>query len=302
MTDLELIKNSLENSLELIEQKMTKSSFLIGHADMLSKYIPFIEGGGYGYSESKKKEELKRLRDDITTSIIKALKITDLFIPEINTCTNILKNNKKAYWFSSLINRVIEMERKLNEQIYYAKNLKDKFANQNIDFKNIVLEENEYAIEDYNIIKMGINFNDFHFKYFEYLTKIYGKADKSNIEIIHNEYTQRCSSFDLNRKLRKGQILDEKEKRIRDSINSVCNNNKLEENIYLFRYVSQEFINKYNIEFDRLSQSSVSNAIYKFKKNVINEKIKEKEGGFISSSCELKKNVFNPYFFSSNFF
>jgi len=72
-----------------------------------------------------------------------------LFIPEINTCTNILKNNKKAYWYSSLINRVIEMERKLNEHIYYAKNLKDKFANQNIDFKNIVLEENEYAIEDY---------------------------------------------------------------------------------------------------------------------------------------------------------
>ena len=124
------------------------------------------------------------------------------------------------------------------------------------------------------------------------ILKKYGKADKSNIEIIHNEYTQRCSSFDLNRKLRKGESLNKNENKIFNAINNTCNNNKLEENIILFRYVSQEFINKYNIDFNRLSQSSVSNAIFKFKKNVIDKKIKEREKGFISASCDLKANVF----------
>ena len=71
MADLELIKLSSENSLELIEQRMKKLSSSIISANELSKYIPFIEDGGYGYSESQKKEELKRLGNSVTYSTIK---------------------------------------------------------------------------------------------------------------------------------------------------------------------------------------------------------------------------------------
>ena len=74
MANLELLKISLENSLELIEQKMKKLSSYNISANELSKYIPFIEDGGYGYSESKKKEELKRLRNSVTYSTIKTIK------------------------------------------------------------------------------------------------------------------------------------------------------------------------------------------------------------------------------------
>ena len=151
---------------------------------------------------------MKRLRDCVTFSKIKALKIVDLILKEINTIINTLNNNKKAYWFSSLFSRVVEMRRKLNDQIFDAKSLKDKFGNKNIDFKSIVLEEDEYTINGFDIIHMGIHFNDFHFGYYEDWTKKYGKADKSNMEIIHNKYTQRCSSFDLNRKLRKSESLN----------------------------------------------------------------------------------------------
>ncbi len=211
---------------------------------------------------------------------------------EIDSCTNILKNNKKTYWFSSLFNRVADIKNKLKDQIFDAKHLKDKFGNKNIDFKSVTLEENDYTIRDYDIVQMGITFNDFHFAFFNDLLNKYGKADQFNKVIINNEYTQRCSSFDLNRKLRKGESLNKNENKIFNAINNTCNNNKLEENIILFRYVSQEFINKYNIDFNRLSQSSVSNAIFKFKKNVIDKKIKEREKGFISASCDLKANVF----------
>ena len=292
MEDLELIKISLENSLELVEQKMKKSSSLISSANNTSQYIPFIEDGGYGYSEPKKKEELRRLRNSVTFSTIKAIKIEGLILKEINTCINTIKINKKAYWFSSLFNRVADIKWELNEQIFDAKSLKDKFGNKKIDFKSIALEDDEYAINEWDIIRMGTKVNDFYFTYFSHLTEKYGKADKSDMEIIHNEYTQRCSSFNLNRKLRKGESLDKNENKIYNAINNTCNKNKLDENIILFRYVSQEFINKYNIEFNRLSQSSVSNAIFKFKKNVIDKEIKERENGFISSSCNLKENVF----------
>ena len=298
---------------------MKKSSHLITVANETSKYIPFIENGGYGYSEPKKKEELKRLRDSVTFSTIKAIKIADLILKEINTYIDTIKNNKKAYWFSSLFNRVAEMKRKLDDQIFDAKSLKDKYGNKKIDFKSIVLEDDEYAINGWDIFRMGTNVNDFYPTYFghltekygkadksnmeiihneyiqrctSHLTEKYGKADKSNMEIIHNEYIQRCTSFDLNRKLRKGESLNKNENKIYNAINNSCSNNKLKENIILFRYVSQEFINKYNIEFNRLSQSSISNAIFKFKKNVIDKEIKEKENGFISSSCDLKENVF----------
>ena len=123
MEDLDFIKISLEYSLELVEQKMEKSSYLITEANETSKYISFIENGGYGYSKSKKKEQLKRLRDSVTFSTIKAIKIADLILKEINACINTIKNNKKAYWFSSLFNRVAEMKRKLDDQIFDAKNL-----------------------------------------------------------------------------------------------------------------------------------------------------------------------------------
>ena len=275
-----------------MEQKMGKSSRLISIAKDHSQYIPFIEGGGYGYSESKKKEELKRLRNNVTFKTIKAIKIADLILKEIDNLINILRNNKKAYWFSSLFNKVVEMKRKLNDQIFDAKTLKNKFGNKNINFNSISLEEDEYEIKEWEIIRIGTNFNDFNFAYYSDLMKKYGKADKSNMEIIHNEYTQRCSSFDLNRKLRKGNSLNKNENKVYSAINNTCNNNKLEENIYLFRYVSQEFINKYNIEFNRLSQPSIAKAIFKFKKNVIEKNIKEKDCGFISSSCGLEENVF----------
>ena len=292
MANLELLKISLENSLELIEQKMKKLSSYNISANELSKYIPFIEDGGYGYSESKKKEELKRLRNSVTYSAIKTIKIADLINKEIDSCTNILKNNKKTIWFSSLFNRVADIKNKLKEQIFDAKHLKDKFDNKNIDFKSVTLEENDYTIRDYDIVQMGITFNDFHFAFFNDLLNKYGKADQFNKVIINNEYTQRCSSFDLNRKLRKNQLLNKNENKIYSALNNACYNNKLDENIYLFGYVSQEFINKYDIKFDRLSQSSIINAIFKFKKNIIDKEIIEKEYGFISSSCDLEKNVF----------
>ena len=184
------------------------------------------------------------------------------------------------------------MKRKLDAQIFDAKNLQNKFGNKKIDFKSIVVEDDDYAIDDYDIIQIGTHINDFYHAKFRSLTEKYGKAEKSNMEIIHNEYTQRCSSFDLNRKLRKGKSLDKNEKKIYNAINNTCNNNKLEENIILFGYFSKEFIYKYNIEFNRLNQSSISNAIFKFKKDILDKKIKERDWGFISSSCDLKKNVF----------
>ena len=158
---------------------------------------------------------------------------------EIDSCTNILKNNKKTYWFSSLFNRVADIKNKLKDQIFDAKHLKDKFGNKNIDFKSVTLEEDYYTIRDYDIVQMGITFNDFHFAFFNDLLNKYGKAGQSNIVIINNEYTQRCSSFDLNRKLRKSQLLDKNENKVYSAINNACYNNKLNENIYLFRYVSQ---------------------------------------------------------------
>ena len=294
MGNSEPIKLSLENSFALIEQKMEISSDYITSARNTSRYIPFIEGGGYNYSESKKKEELERLRKSVSFYTIKAIKVTDLILKEINNLIDTLKNNKNAYWFSSLFNRVVEMKEKLDNQIFDAKSLKDKYGNNKIDFESIDLKEDDFVINDFIIIKkIGIDFEDFNFTYYEDLINKYGKADKSNMDIIYNEYTQRSSSFDLNRKLRKGESLDENENKIYSAIINSCNNNILEKNIYLFRYVSQEFIKKYNIEFNRLSQSSVSNAIYNFKTNVIDKKIKEKECGFISSSCNLEKNVFN---------
>ena len=120
---------------------------------------------------------MKKLRNCVIFSTIKARKIVDLILKEINICINTLKNNKKAYWFSSLFYKVVEMKRKLNNQIFDAKSLKNKFGNKKIDFKSIILEEDEYIINDFNIIQMGIHFNDFHFAYFENLTKKYGKAD-----------------------------------------------------------------------------------------------------------------------------
>ena len=270
---------------------MYKSSQNVHMADIWSRYIKSKRENS-SISESEKKKDLERLRNELTFYTIKALKIADIILKEINDCINILNNNKNAYWYSSLFNRAVEMKSKLNDQIFDAKSLKDKFGDQNIDFKDINLEEYEYTINEYDIIEMGIHIKNYNFSYFESTKEQYGKADKYDIDIIHDGYTQRCSSFDLNRKLRKGESLKKDENKIYSAIINTCNNNRLDENKYLFRYVSQEFINKYNIEFDRLSQSSISNAILKFKKNIIDKKIKERESGFISSSCSLDKNVF----------
>ena len=181
------------------------------------------------------------------------------------------------------------MKKQLNNKIFDAKSLKDKFGNNNISFKDISLDEDEYTIRGYNLISIGIDLNDYNFANFENMAKKYRKIAKSSMDIIHNGYTQRCSSFDLNRKLRKGRLLDNNENIIYSAINSACNNNILEENKYLFRFVDQEFIKKYNIEFNRLSKLSISNALFKFKKNIIDKKIREKESGFISSSVTLIK-------------
>jgi hypothetical protein len=164
---------------------------------------------------------LKKLRNCVIFSTIKARKIVDLILKEINICINTLKNNKNVYWFSSLFNRVVEMKRKLNDQIFDSRSLNEKFGNKNIDVKSVVLDEDEYEFDDFDIIRMGIQINDFHFAYFPNLKEKYGKADKSNMEIIHNGYTQRCSSFDLNRKLRKGQPLDDNENAIYSAIKNV---------------------------------------------------------------------------------
>ena len=271
---------------------MTKSSRLIYIANMWSRYITSIESGRSCYSESRKKEELEKLRKSVTFETIKALKIADLILKEINTCTNNLTNNKKSYWFSTLFNEVVEKKRKLNDQIFDAKSLKDKFGDKTIDFNSINFEEDEYVINKSDIINIGVEINDFNFAFYEKMKEGYGSTDKSNEDIIYNGYTQRSSSFELNKKLRKGESLDKNETKIYSAIINSCNNNKLKENKYLFRYVSQEFINKYNIKFDRLSQLSIANAIFKFKKNIIDKKIKEKEKGFISTSCDLENNVF----------
>ena len=132
MENLELIKTSLENSLQLIEEKMKKSSFFISRADLSSRYISKIERGEHWYSESRKEEELERLRKELTFQTIKALKITDLILKEINNCNNTLTNNKKAFWFSTIFNKVVEKKRKLNDQIFDAKSLKDKFGDKKI--------------------------------------------------------------------------------------------------------------------------------------------------------------------------
>ena len=258
---------------------------------MWSRYIK-ARRNGCSDSEAENKKRIEELKNELTIYAIKALKIADLILNEINDCINILQNNKNTYWYSSLFNRVVEMKKQLNNKIFDAKSLKDKFGNNNISFKDISLDEDEYTITGYNLISIGIDLNDYNFANFENMAKKYGKIAKSSMDIIHNGYTQRCSSFDLNRKLRKGRLLDNNENIIYSAINSACNNNILEENKYLFRFVDQEFIKKYNIEFHRLSKLSISNALFKFKKNIIDKKIREKESGFISSSCDINKNVF----------
>ena len=65
------------------------------------------------------------------------------------------------------------MKRKLNNQIFDAKSLKDKFGNKNIDLERINLEEDEYTMNQFDITSMGINFNDYHFSFFEYMKKDY---------------------------------------------------------------------------------------------------------------------------------
>ena len=51
--------------------------------------------------------------------------------------------------------------------------------------------------------------------------------------------------------------------------------------------ISLKIINIY------LNKLSISNALFKFKKNIIDKNIKEKEYGFISSSCDTDKNAFS---------
>ena len=292
MSEFDSIKTSIENSILLVGRRVKKSSDLILKANTMSKYIPFFEGGGYGYSESKKKSELEKCRKSVTISTVTALKIAELISKEINNLVNTLSNNKNAYWHSSLFNKVAQIKSELNNQIFDAKSLNEKFGDKSISFNSITLEEDEYAINDYDIISMGIKNNEFEYAYYKNMIEKYGNTNKSNIDIIHNGYTQRCSSFDINRKLRKGESLNKDENKIYLAIKNACGNNTLVENKYLFRYVSQEFINKYNIEFNRLNQLSIANAVYRFKKNIIDKNEKEKEKGFISSSCEIEKNVF----------
>ena len=291
MSNLESIKISLKNSFVLIEHKMAKLNSNVGLADVWSRYIK-AERNNCSVSEAEKKKRIEGFKNQLTIYAIKALKISDLILNEINDCINTLQNNKNTCWYSSLFNRVVEMKKELNNKIFDAKSLKDKFGNNNIAFKDINLDEDEYTNKWYDLVSIGIDLNDYHYADFEKMSKKYGNVTKSNMDIIHNGYTQRCSSFDLNRKLRKGQLLDSKEIKIYSAINSACNNNKLEKNIYLFRFVDQEFIKKYNIEFNRLSKISISNALFKFKNNIIDKNIKEKESGFISSSCDINKNVF----------
>ena len=293
MSNLDLIRISLENLLYLIELKLDKTAYNVSRADLWARYIQAEKERVYPTeSESKKKKELERLRKELTLYTIKALKIADIILNDINNCMNILNNNRNAYWHSTLFNRFVEIKSKLDNHKFDAKSLKDKFGDNNIDFKNINLEEDDYTINEYDLIKMGIHFKDYSSSYFDDLKQQYGRTDEANKDIIQNGYTQRCSSFDLNRKLRNGQSLKKDENKIYSAIINACNNNKLNENKYFFRYVSQEFINKYNVKFDRLNQISISNAIYKFKKNIIDKNIKEKESGLISSSCDIYKNVF----------
>ena len=291
MSNLRSIKISLENSFVLIEHKMAKLNSNVSQADIWSRYIK-IERNKCSGSEAENKKRIEELKNQLTIYAIKALKISDLILNEINDCIITLQNNKNTCWYSSLFNRVVEMKKELNNKIFDAKSLKDKFGNNNIAFKDINLDEDEYTFKWYDLVSMGKDLNDYHYADFEKMSKKYGNVTKSNMDIIHNGYTQRCSSFDLNRKLRKGQLLDSKENKIFLAINSACNNNKLKKNIYLFRFVDQEFIKKYNIEFNRLSKISISNALFKFKNNIIDKNIKEKESGFISSSCDINKNVF----------
>ena len=137
MTEFDSIKISIENSLLLIKQKMEKSFNLIQTANMLSKYIPFIEGGGYGYSQSEKKCELKRLRKSVTIYTVTALKIAELISKEINNLVYTLSNNKNAYWHSSLFNKVAQIKSELNNQIFDAKSLNEKFGDKSISFNSI---------------------------------------------------------------------------------------------------------------------------------------------------------------------
>ena len=250
MSELESIKISIENSLLLIKQKMEKSFNLIQTANMLSKYIQFIEGGGYGYSESEKKSELKRLRKSVTIYTVTALKIAELISKEINNLVYTLSNNKNAYWHSSLFNKVAQIKSELNNQIFDAKSLNEKFGDKSISFNSITLEEDEYAINDYDIISIGIKNNEFEYAYYKNMIKKYGNTNKSNIDILHNGYTQRCSSFDINRKLRKGESLNKDENKIYSAIKNACGNNTLVENKHQFRPFSP-FMKKYsNIIFD----------------------------------------------------
>ena len=292
MTDLEIIKTTIENSLQIIGKKMGKSDLLINRANLDSRYIISIKKIENYHLDSSKMEELENYRKALTFKTIKVLKISDLISKDIKTLSNTLTSNKNTSFFSNLFNEMVEIKRKLNDQIFDAKNLLEKFGNSSIDFNSVNLEKDEYEIQDFDLIYMGVKNNDFNFAYYDNMVNKYGKTDKSNIDVIHNGYTQRSFSFVLNKKLRKGESLDKNEEKIYFALINACNDNKLENNIYLFRYVSQEFINKYNIEFNRLNQSSIANAVFKFKKNLIDKNIKEKEKGFISSSCNLENNVF----------
>ena len=234
MSNLESIKISLENSFLLIEHKMGKLNTKVDLANIWSIYIK-DRRNNCSISEAENEKIIQGYKNQLTICAIEALKIADLIINEINDCINILQNNKNTYCYSSLFNRIVEMKKELNNKIFDAKSLKDKFGNNNIAFKDINLDEDEYTFKWYDLVSMGKDLNDYHYADFEKMSKKYGNVTKSNMDIIHNGYTQRCSSFDLNRKLRKGQLLDSNENVIYSAINSACNNNKLEDNKYLFK-------------------------------------------------------------------
>ena len=151
MSNLGSIKISLKNSFVLIEHKMAKLNSNVQLADIWSRYIK-AERNNCSVSEAEKKKRIEGFKNQLTIYAIKALKISDLILNEINDCINTLQNNKNTCWYSSLFNRVVEMKKELNNKIFDAKSLKNKFGNNNIAFKDINLDEDEYTFKWYDLV------------------------------------------------------------------------------------------------------------------------------------------------------
>ncbi len=126
----------------------------------------------------------------------------------------------------------------------------------------------------------------------EQLKQLYSKQNinTKNERIVNNQdtgYVQTINSFEINSKLRNNQKLSEKEKETVKALDNLIKNNKLPNNIMLYRNVSNNFLESH---FGQLPQKASIKDTVKYLKNKKVKSIKDK--GYCSTSAIEEKNVF----------